>query len=101
MTRLVLILTVLAVLLTPGAAFGAYNHLSACESSLRGGGGSDNDVHALGVLTGATSFGGWGTYWHTDGGSVYVYGKFNYAGGVSQWYLGHCWGGDWSSDSIG
>jgi hypothetical protein len=77
------------------AAF--YNHVEVCESTLRGY-SSDNDVHNLGVATGASSFRGWGPYGHYSDGSVYVWGYFNYSYGKVASYKGRCSGGDYASD---
>jgi hypothetical protein len=76
---------------------GTYNHVSVCESTLRGY-SSDDDVHNWGVATGAQSFGGWGAYGHYSDGSAYVWGAFNYSYGKVVWYLGRCTGGDYASD---
>jgi hypothetical protein len=101
MRKLLLLALLGTAFLAAPARAGAYNHLNVCESTLRGGYYSDDDIHRVGVQTGATSFGGWGSYWHGSDGSVYVYGRFNYGGGVYHWYLGHCWGGDYGPDTIG
>lgn len=100
MLKKILIALVLFCAVVPAAeAEASYNHIATCKGTLRGI-ASDDDIHALGVYTKATSFGGWGTYWHDVRGEAYVYGKFNYAGGVTHWYLGHCWGGDYGPDSF-
>ena len=80
----------------PDASAGTYNHISVCQSTLRGY-SSDDDVHNWGVAIGARSFGGWGSYWHGPDGSAYVSGLFNLSGG-GVWYTGRCTGGDYASD---
>jgi hypothetical protein len=100
MKRLIILAALAPLLLFAAPAQAAYNHLATCEGTLRGI-ASDDDIHALGVATNATGFGGWGTYWHDVNGAVYVYGLFNYPGGIQRWYLGHCWAGDYGPDTIG
>lgn len=95
--RSLLLLVVLAVLAAPSTASAAYTHVDACKSSLRGYGGSDDDIHREGVLIGASSFAGFGTYWHS-GGDVYIYVRFN--GGYVSQTLARCWGGDYRYDGF-
>lgn len=99
MKKFIVLAVTMFVLMIPSSALASYNHLAVCESTLRGYSGSDDDIHNLGVILGATSFGGWGTYWHASDGSVYVYGRFNFPS-YYQWYLGHCWGGDYGPDGF-
>lgn len=100
MRKLLLALIAAAALAVPSTANAAYNHVSVCKNTLRGNYGSDDDIHRFGAAYGATSFGRWGHYWHSLG-EVYVYGLFNYPGGIQRWHLGHCWGGDYGPDTIG
>lgn len=76
---------------------GTYNHLAACQASLRGS-YSDDDVHLYGVRTGAKSFGGWGSGGHYSDGSAYVWAYFNYSYGYTVLVKGRCSGGDYAAD---
>jgi hypothetical protein len=77
----------------------AYVHVSACKQSLRGGGGSDNDVHNAAVSSRATGFVGWASgYTRTGANSVYVRGLLTYPGGRYLWWQGRCYSHDYGPD---
>jgi hypothetical protein len=77
----------------------SYVHLDACKSSLRGGGGSDNDVNLAGVRSGATRFGGWSSaYTRVSATDIRVKGLLVYPGGYYLWWTGRCYDHDFGPD---
>jgi hypothetical protein len=96
---LIILIIVTACVLVITSDAGAYVHVSACKSSLRGGGGSDNDVHNATVSSRATGFVGWASgYTRTGANSVYVRGLLTYPGGRYLYWTGHCWSHDFGPD---
>jgi hypothetical protein len=78
----VLIIVAACAVLVITTDAGAYVHVSACKSSLRGGGGTDNDVRNAVVGSHASGFVGWASgYTRTGANSVYVRGLLTYPGG--------------------
>jgi hypothetical protein len=78
---------------------GAYVHVSACKSSLRGGGGTDNDVRNAVIGSHASGFVGWASgYTRTGANSVYVRGLLTYPGGGYLWWTGRCYSRDYGPD---
>jgi hypothetical protein len=109
LTLAVLAITAAAVLLVifavpsdakkkPRARIAAYTHIQTCKDTLRGLYGHDDDIHRVGVQTGAQSFGGWTSYGRYSNTSVYVWGAFNYSYGKVVLYRGRCTGGDFGAD---
>jgi hypothetical protein len=108
LTLAVLAITAAAVLLVifavpsdakkPRARIAAYTHIQTCKDTLRGLYGHDDDIHRVGVQTGAQSFGGWTSYGRYSNTSVYVWGAFVYSYGKVQLYRGRCTGGDFGAD---
>jgi hypothetical protein len=99
LTALIILIIVTACVLVITSDAGAYVHVSACKSSLRGGSGSDNDVHNATVSSRATGFVGWASgYTRTGANSVYVRGLLTYPGGRYLYWTGHCWSHDFGPD---
>jgi hypothetical protein len=105
LTALVLLLIAAAcaiALVWPHDDAHAYVHVSACKSSLRGGGGTDNDVRNAVIGSHASGFVGWASgYTRTGANSVYVRGLLTYPGGRYLWWKGAVtardYGPDWFS----
>jgi hypothetical protein len=98
-TALIFIIIGAAVLYTCVSDAGAYVHVSACKSSLRGGGGTDNDVRNAVIGSHASGFVGWASgYTRTGANSVYVRGLLTYPGGRYLWWQGRCYSHDYGPD---
>lgn len=97
-----LVVAACTIVIVTDASAAPYITVAQCKSSLRGGGGSDNDVHNKGWQTRAAGFVGWSTHvTRLSRTNVYVRGLLTYRGGRFQWFTGHCWSRPYGPDSFG